>query len=79
MGHKPIITPAKALEYARMEAFRRWGARGWAWHPHNEVRGGVGYCAVGIKEFGEHEHQWTVYGIGPDFAAAFKDAKERGN
>lgn len=79
VGHKPIITAAKALEYARMEAFRRWGVKGWAWHPHYAVKGGENYCTVGVKDGGENEHQWTVYGIGADFAEAFKDADERGN
>lgn len=79
MGHKPIVTPAKALEYARDEARRRWGVKGWAWHPHYAVKGNENYAAVGVKEHGENEHQWVVYGIGPDFATAFRDAEERGN
>lgn len=79
MGHKPIITPAKQLEQARAEARRRWGVKGWAWHPHYAFKGGDSYCAVGVKEHGDNEHQWVVYGIGRDFGEAFKDSEERGH
>ena len=79
VGHKPIMTPAKELEYAILQAKRRWGKKGWAWHPRGAVKGDLCHAAVGVKDGGENEHQWTVYGIGVTFAEAFDDATERGN
>ena len=78
MGHKPPVTPEKALAYAVAEAQRRWGPHGTAWHPRYAVAGDANRCCVGVTE-GQHVYYKIVYGIGRDFAEAFADAEKRGH
>lgn len=64
---------------AALEAMRRWGQDGRAWHPAREVKGGPSYCLVGTSNGRLYAHQWVVYGIGATWTAALLDASQRGN
>jgi len=58
-------------------AFKRWGKDGRAWHPGFAVKGSDSYCLLGETNGHLHKHQWAIYGTGPTWEEAFRDADER--
>lgn len=62
---------------AEREAVRRWGADGRAWHNAHARKNDLRYCQVGIA-VGSVREEWTVYGYGETWEAAFANATAKG-
>lgn len=75
---KPSADGGMSENAAIVEAQRRWGPLGVAWHPAYTKRGEYRWCAVGGM-IGETREQWQVFGRGKSFEEAFVDATARGH